>query len=344
MSPNRTILAIETSCDETSAALVKNGTDILHIETASSMRKHRKTGGIVPEVGARQQVHDIIPVIQSCLQDVSPHDIDAIAVTVGPGLIGSLVVGVETAKILSWAWQKPIIPVDHVVAHVYGAWLTDKAVPELPALGLVISGGHTEFVLIKNHGDVVFLGGTRDDAAGEAFDKTARLLGMPYPGGPEIEKASKEGNAEAVSLPLPLAYEKTSEMSFSGLKTAVRNHILSQNGNTYTADTAASFQKTVTEILSIKTHYTLENISGKPKSLILAGGVAANRYIADHFKKVFSDTLEVYVTPLMISVDNAAMIASYAHFNFHPEPIDHILPDPNYHARTVGTSKKINLT
>ena len=186
------ILGIETSCDETAAAIVEDGTKILSNVVASSVEMHAKTGGVIPEEAARQQVRSILPVVEHALKDagVKPGGINSIAVTVGPGLVGSLLVGIETARTLSLLWGKPLIPVNHLVAHIYANWLTGE--PEFPALALVVSGGHTDLVLMRGHGKIEWIGGTRDDAAGEAFDKCARLLGLSYPGGPSISaEASK---------------------------------------------------------------------------------------------------------------------------------------------------------
>ena len=224
------ILGIETSCDETAAAVIENGTKILSNVVASSVDMHAETGGIIPENAARQQIKSIIPVISSALKkaNVNKKDIDAIAVTYGPGLIGSLLVGIETAKTLSLLWKKPIIPVNHLVAHIYGNWLTEKGIPKFPALALVVSGGHTDLVLMKKHGEMKWIGGTRDDAAGEAFDKSARLLGLPYPGGPAISAEADKylaNNSKAglKFFPRPMISENNFDWSFSGLKTAVLN-------------------------------------------------------------------------------------------------------------------------
>src|SRR3972149_678274 len=200
------ILGIETSCDETSAAIVENGTNILSNVIATSAEMHAKTGGVIPEQAAREQVRSILPVIDEAIESakVKPEEIDAIAVTLGPGLIGSLIVGVETAKALSLIWKKPIIPVNHLVAHIYANWLDQEKSPSFPSLALVVSGGHTDLVLMKKHGEIAWIGGTRDDAAGEAFDKCARLLGLPYPGGPAIAEAAMNLKFKIKNLKLNL--------------------------------------------------------------------------------------------------------------------------------------------
>lgn len=330
------ILGIETSCDETSAALVENGTNVLRHELATSAGFHERTGGIVPEVGARQQILAIMPTIQEVMKGYSEDAIDAIAVTVGPGLIGSLMVGVETAKALAWAWEKPLIPVDHVVAHLYAAWLDGKT-PELPAIGLVVSGGHTEFLYIKDHGDIAFLGSTRDDAAGEAFDKIARLLGLPYPGGPQIEQLAKAGNSTKIDLPRPMLNENTLEMSFSGLKTAVR--LAEQDKNNSREDIAASFQQAVIDVLIGKTEKALEQVEAK--SLLVAGGVAANKALEEALTTKFENEVDVHISGLNLSVDNAAIIATYAYYNNKPKEVKDVVADPLYHARLVGTSRNL---
>src|SRR3990170_6063284 len=192
------ILGIETSCDETGAAIVEDGKRIVSNVVASSEELHKKYGGIIPEVAARQQVQSLIPV----LHQAKSTDFDAIAVTVGPGLLGSLLIGVESAKALSLAWEKPLVPVNHLIGHIYANWLVST--PLLPAVVLVVSGGHTDLLLMKSHTEMVYLGGTLDDAAGEAFDKTARLLGLPYPGGPAIAQLAQKGNPKTFPLPRPL--------------------------------------------------------------------------------------------------------------------------------------------
>jgi len=227
------ILAIETSCDETGAAVVEqtdSSINILSNVIASSLNLHSKTGGIIPEVAAREQSKYMIPVIEEALEKakIKEEEIDALAVTYGPGLIGSLLVGVETTKILSIIWNKPIIPVNHLFGHIYANFIKDSKpnvlnlkLPDFPAVALVVSGGHTDLVLMKSHKDITWLGGTRDDAAGECLDKVGRLLGLAYPAGPLIEQKAKLGNLKAYSFPRPLINDKEYDFSFSGLKTAV---------------------------------------------------------------------------------------------------------------------------
>ncbi|MEX1113406.1 MAG: tRNA (adenosine(37)-N6)-threonylcarbamoyltransferase complex transferase subunit TsaD, partial [Patescibacteria group bacterium] len=220
------ILAIESSCDETAAAVVTDGREVRSGVLSSQIAKHRVTGGIVPEVAARAQTETIIPVLEKAMDDAKMEwpDIDAIAVTRGPGLIGPLIVGVETAKALALAKDKPLIPVNHLAGHLY-ACLADESVFRFPYLGLVASGGHTEFVLMYGYGDFALVGSTRDDASGEAFDKVARLLGLPYPGGPEISKRAVQGDPSAFDFPRPMLNQDNLDVSFSGLKTAVRQAV-----------------------------------------------------------------------------------------------------------------------
>ncbi len=301
------ILGIETSCDETAAAIVKDGVKIISNVVASSQPMHAKYGGIIPDKAAREQLKSILPVIQ----EAKAAPIDAIAVTVGPGLIGSLLVGVETAKALALAWNKPIIPVNHLVGHIYANWLGTSS-PVLPALVLLVSGGHTELILMKDHGQFKLLGGTRDDAAGECFDKVARLLALGYPGGPAIEKAALSGNI--APLPRPMIHDKNLDFSFSGLKTAVA--MRAKENPHYLA---FELQEAVTDVLVTKTLRAAEKF--KPKSILLAGGVAANQ-------RLRSKLPQVHFPPINLCTDNAAYIASAAFFNYHPLPISKIDADP----------------
>lgn len=321
------ILGIETSCDETAAAVIKNGTKILSNVIASSAEIHAETGGIIPENAARQQIKSIIPVITSALKKakLKKGKIDAIAVTYGPGLIGSLLVGIETAKTLSLLWNKPIIPVNHLSAHIYANWLSNKRVPEFPALALVVSGGHTDIVLMKDHGKLEWIGGTRDDAAGEAFDKTARLLGLPYPGGPAISAEAEKymTNNPKVKLsffPRPIIHEKNYDWSFSGLKTAVLNEVKGKNLNKEEKQKiAAEVQEAIVDVLIKKTLRAVRKY--KPKSLLLAGGVAANSRLTEKFKIAINEhapNTSFFVPQPKLCTDNAAYIASFAHFNHSP--------------------------
>ncbi len=339
------ILGIETSCDETAAAVVEDGTKILSNVIASSVELHKKTGGIIPEVAAREQIRCIIPVIKEAIRDtqnairktshvsrITYHDdIDAIAVTIGPGLIGSLLVGVETAKTLSLVWKKPIIPVNHLVAHIYANWLESK--PEFPAIALVVSGGHTDLVLMKNHpskgrGKLRWLGGTRDDASGECFDKCARVLGLGYPGGPAIAAAAvRLGNRNqelGISLPRPMIEEENFDFSFSGLKTAVIREVQSlktnQQFNHLTIQQLSfEIQEAITDVLVERTIRAAEKY--KVKSILLAGGVAANKRLREKLSNhliIQSSNYQLFIPAPALCTDNAAYVSSFAYFNFKP--------------------------
>jgi len=311
------ILGIETSCDETAAAIVENGTKILSNVVATSSEMHAKTGGVIPEEAARQQVKSVLPVIKTALKeaDLTEKDIDLIAVTVGPGLIGSLLVGVETARTLSLLWQKPAVPVNHLVAHIYANWLSREK-PDFPALALVVSGGHTDLVLMKAHGDLEWIGGTRDDAAGEAFDKCARLLGLSYPGGPAIAKAAlKDKNGKKRKLfPRPMLKDNNFDWSFSGLKTAVLRVVEAKKEANVNL-LAAEIQEAIVDVLVAKTLKAVKKFS--PKSLLLAGGVAANARLREKFEEeIKKQKLDVIfrVPPPRLCTDNAAYIAGCAYF------------------------------
>jgi N6-L-threonylcarbamoyladenine synthase len=353
------ILGIETSCDETAAAIVEDGTKILTNVVASSVEFHKKTGGIIPEVAAREQLRCIIPVVEESIKSTtgvkSIKSIDAIAVTVGPGLIGSLLVGVETTKTLAYVWGKPLIPINHLQAHLYANWLTPKniepALPagryrtkciieiKFPAVGLVVSGGHTDLVLIKNHSQIKWLGGTRDDAAGECFDKCARLLGLGHPGGPAIaaEAAKLEiglaprlgprGNSKLeIRLPRPMINENNFDFSFSGLKTAVLNEVKKiqakkQLNNSIVSQLAYEIQEAITDVLAVKTLRAAKKY--QVKSVLLAGGVVANPRLREKFKQsVISCQLSVnlFTPPPSLCTDNATFVAACADFNYHPVP------------------------
>ncbi len=343
------ILGLETSCDETAASVIeaKPGDKYVRLLSnvvSSSLPLHAKTGGIIPEIAARQQIQYIIPVIQQALKESSLYppsskihlppstiyrpDIDAIAVTYGPGLIGSLLVGVETAKTLSYAWKKPIVPVNHLIGHIYANFICSElnarrytldANIEFPALALIVSGGHTDLVLIKEHEKIQWLGGTRDDAAGEAFDKIGRLLRLPYPGGPAIEKAAKSGNPKAFTFPRPLIGSDDFDFSFSGLKTAVFREVktMKQLSNETIADLSASMQNAIIDVLIKKTLRAAQKY--EVKSILLSGGVAANQALRDRFTlEIRNLKLEIplFVPPKNLCTDNGGMIASAAFFNY----------------------------
>lgn len=304
------ILGIETSCDETAAAVVEDGVTILSNEIASQVDIHTRYGGIVPEVASRQHTLSIIPIINSAMTKakVSWQELNAIAVTSGPGLAGSLLTGVNTAKAISIARGLPLIGVNHLEGHIYANWLAGSA-PEFPLVCLIVSGGHSDLVLMRGHGDYTMLGRTRDDAAGEAFDKAARILGLGYPGGPAVEKAAASGKN---NLNLPRAWLKnTNDFSFSGIKTALLR--LSEDGKIANPnDGAASFQIAVVEVLVKKTiSAALEN---NVKQIIICGGVAANKALRQTF--IAESPLPVFIPPLVLCTDNAAMIASCGYFRF----------------------------
>ncbi len=341
------ILGIETSCDETAAAIVENGTEILTNIVASSQDIHKKSGGIIPEIAAREQIKCVIPVINEALQLTSKkikkekslinypfekfrENFDAIAVTIGPGLIGSLLVGVESAKTMALVLNKPIIPVNHIFAHIYANWLTSGPKPQFPLIALVVSGGHTELFLMKKHGNIKWLGGTQDDAAGEAFDKTARLLGLGYPGGPAIaNEAAKYQNLnitaqKIIKLPRPMIDSKNFNFSFSGLKTAVLRQInqfkyMNQLNNSSIQLLAYEIQESISDVLVEKTIKAARQY--QVKSILLGGGVAANERLNKKFHaavKKIRLNINLHIPPPNLCTDNAAYIASFAYFNFKP--------------------------
>jgi len=319
------ILAIETSCDETAAAIVENGQKIISNTVASSVALHQKTGGIIPEVAAREQVKYLIPVIKQTLgknPEKTIKSLEALAVTIGPGLIGSLLIGVETAKTLAYVWNKPLIPINHLQAHLYANWLEGKT-PIFPALGLVVSGGHTDLVLIKNHQKIKWLGGTRDDAAGECFDKCARLLNLGYPGGPAISQAAnqlKENQKPEKILPRPMINTPDLDFSFSGLKTAVLTQYqkLQKNNrlNKLSIDQLAfEIQESIADVLTSKVDKASRQY--QVKSVLLAGGVSANQRLSQKIKQTIKN-VPVFIPSPKFCTDNAAYIASCAFFNFKP--------------------------
>ncbi len=327
------ILGIETSCDETGVAIVEKQRDtfsLLANKVASSLSFHAQTGGIIPEVAAREQVKGIIPTLSETLKeginfDISSKlvpDIDAIAVTYGPGLIGSLLVGVETAKTLSVLWDKPLIPVNHMYGHLYANWIGNKDI-QLPAIVLIVSGGHTDLLLMKGHNDIIPIGGTRDDAAGEAFDKIGRLLNLPYPAGPLIAKLSEKGNPNAFLLPRPMIGSDNLDFSFSGLKTSVLNLIKKNNwdfankdfvskNHDLLADLSASIQKAIIDVLVKKSAKAAAEHS--VNSFILGGGVAANNLLRQSLQENLKQSISLVAPSPILCTDNGAMIAAAAFF------------------------------
>jgi len=361
------ILAIESSCDETAAAVVENGTKIISNVVASSKDIQEKWGGIVPEVAAREQVKSIIPVIIEALRPftkstdlaykpIIEKNIDAIAVTIGPGLIGSLLIGVEAARTLAWTCNKPVIPVNHVLAHMYANFVFDIEII-FPAISLVVSGGHTELYLMTSYKDLKWLGGTIDDAAGECFDKTARLLGFGGRGGLAIQEAASLANGEwrmvnrnnknnpsainhkpyAITLPRPLLHDKTLNFSFSGLKTAVQREWNKLNTNHSTIQPfdhdlvnifAYEIQESITDVLVKKTMRAAQMHNAK--SIMISGGVAANTLLREKFhSQLTTYNLQLIAPPVQLCTDNAVSIASYAYFYGEKVSWEKFVAQPN---------------
>jgi len=319
------ILAIETSCDETSAAVVKNGKEILSNVVASQVEFHKKYGGIVPEIASRKHIEVIAAVVNQALADskIPLKRIDAVAATYGPGLVGSLIVGLNYAKAIAYALKKPFISVNHIEGHIYANFLNSPPFsPSLikrggrgvsfPFVCLVVSGGHTQLILIKDHGKYETLGRTRDDAAGEAFDKVARFLGIGYPGGPVIDEMAKKGDPKAIDFPRAMM-DEAYDFSFSGLKTAVVNYVKRNGKPKKLPDLVASFQQAAVDILVEKTIKAAKN--KKVKWIALAGGVSANsRLRADLSSRTKKEGFDVSIPPLYLCTDNAAMIGSAAYY------------------------------
>jgi N6-L-threonylcarbamoyladenine synthase len=331
------VLGIESSCDETAAAVVENGTQLLSNVVNSQIDIHSVYGGVVPEVAARSHLEVILPVVQKALDDAECgwDDIDAIAVTYAPGLVGSLLIGSLAARTLALLKNKPLYPIHHVEAHVYANFLS-KTTPVFPVLALIVSGGHSQLVLFHAHGDYELLGQTQDDAVGEAFDKVAKIIGLPYPGGPSIAKAAESGDPLAFKFP-KARMQNAYDFSFSGLKTAVLRTVQAQVGVAYDfpshqlservserlrADIAASFQHIAVETLVDKAEKAFHDYA--PASVVIAGGVAANQEL----RRQLSDRLPLHIdyAPMNLCTDNAAMIASlgyyYAQANEATDPRD----------------------
>ena len=308
------ILGIETSCDETAAAVVEDGSRIISNVVSSQIDIHARYGGVVPEVASRQHLLTIIPVISQAMTEVSWQDINGIAVTFGPGLAGSLLVGVNVAKAIALAKKLCIAGVNHLEAHIYANWLDsfpsssgEMGKVNFPCLCLIVSGGHSDLVLMMGHGQFEKLGRTRDDAAGEAFDKAARILGLGYPGGPAIEQAARSG---VPCLSLPRAWLKEShDFSFSGLKTALWH--LVHKGEISVADAAASFQLAIVDVLVAKTIEAAKQL--KVAQILLSGGVAANRMLREHF--LTTSPIPVLTPPPHLCTDNAAMVAACGYYH-----------------------------
>lgn len=355
------ILAIESSCDETSAAVITNGTDIRSNVIASSSLMHEKYGGIVPEVASREQLRCILPVIREAL-DIFPKkenqtfydritaNIDAIGIAVGPGLIGSLLIGVEAAKTIALVTGIPIIPVNHVLAHIYANFLNQPtgAAPILfPAISLVVSGGHTELFLMKNEKELMWLGGTIDDAAGEAFDKTARLLGFGSRGGLAIQESAKKfiptANQPVIQLPRPLLHDGTLNFSFSGLKTAILREVTALRGSgtlheSVIAQLSYEVQESITDVLVKKTLHAAEQHDAK--SILIGGGVSANLRLREKFESLLRispmSDIHFFAPPVSLSTDNAAYIGSYAFFRGTPADWHTIEATPDLSVEVCG--------
>ncbi|MBM7663313.1 N6-L-threonylcarbamoyladenine synthase [Bacillus mesophilus] len=312
------ILGIETSCDETAVAIVKDGREILSNVVSSQIESHKRFGGVVPEIASRHHVEQLTIVLEEALQQagVTFKEIDAIAVTEGPGLVGALLIGVNAAKAISFSQSIPLVGVHHIAGHIYA----NRFISEFtfPLLTLVVSGGHTELVLMKEHGSFEVIGETRDDAAGEAYDKVARTLDLPYPGGPHIDRLAQTGQP-SINLPRAWLEPDSYDFSFSGLKSAVINtlHNAKQRGEEIKPeDLAASFQESVIEVLVTKTKRAAKNYG--VKQVLLAGGVAANKGLRSQLVEAFKDEtgVELVIPPLSLCTDNAAMIAAAGSVSF----------------------------
>lgn len=313
------MLGIETSCDETAASVVRNGREVLSNIIFSQIELHKLYGGVVPEIASRKHIEKINQVIDEALAvaEVSLQDIDGIGVTYGPGLVGALLVGVSEAKAISFATKKPLIGVHHIEGHVSANYIEH---PELepPFLCLIVSGGHTHLVLVKEYGEYEIIGYTRDDAAGEAFDKVARAIGLGYPGGPKIDKLAKEGNKDGIAFPRAHIEGAPYDFSFSGVKSAVLNYINScemKNEEINTADVAASFQEAVIDVLVTRTVQAAKD--HRMKKVAIAGGVAANSSLRETMERECkNNNLSLYYPSPIYCTDNAAMIASAAYYEF----------------------------
>ncbi|MCB6840305.1 tRNA (adenosine(37)-N6)-threonylcarbamoyltransferase complex transferase subunit TsaD [Weissella viridescens] len=312
MAKDRLIMAFESSADETSVAIVRNGSEIVSLETATQIKSHQRFGGIVPEVASRHHIEQVTILAQAALEDaqVTYDDLDAVAVTQGPGLVGALLIGVTAAKTIAWAHNLPIVPVIHLAGHISAANFVEPI--QYPALALMVSGGHTELVLMREEYDYLVIGDTRDDAAGEAYDKVGRTMGLKYPSGKIIDDMAHQGT-DTYNLPRAMLNEDNFDFSFSGIKSAVINlmHNADQRGETIDLDDlASSFQAAVVEILVGKAQRALE--AYPVKSFIVAGGVAANRGLRDALASMmqrFPDT-EYIPVPIALAGDNAAMIGA----------------------------------
>lgn len=313
------ILAVETSCDETAAAVVKNGRDVLSNIISSQIALHTVYGGVVPEIASRKHIEKINQVIGEALKEAGMvlKEMDAVAVTYGPGLVGALLVGVSTAKAISFASGIPLIGVHHIEGHINANYIENKEL-EPPFICLVVSGGHSHLVVVKDYGEYEILGRTRDDAAGEAFDKVARAIGLGYPGGPKIDKVSKEGNADAISFPRAKVVDAVYDFSFSGLKSAVLNYLNScemKGISICQADVAASFQKAVVDVLVEHSMQAVKEYG--LNKFAIAGGVASNSSLREAFiRECGARKIEFYCPSPIFCTDNAAMIGTAAYYEY----------------------------
>jgi len=326
MQTDINILGIETSCDETAAAVVRNGTEVLSNIVSSQAELHCRYGGVVPEIASRAHIEKIYPIIEQAIEQsgLGSSDIDAIAVANQPGLTVALIVGITAAKTLAIVWQKPLIAINHIHAHLQSAMMETKYL-QLPAVALVVSGGHTSLYECKNVLELELLGSTIDDAAGEAFDKVASILNLPYPGGPSIEKAAKGGNPAAIDFPRTMLAKDSLDFSFSGLKTAVLYYCQGQDmkgksridkmSQEEIADIAASFQAAVVDVLIRKTEKACDKVGAK--TILLGGGVAANSLLRSELEKMARQTgRRLLVAPRKYCTDNAVMVASLAYYKY----------------------------
>ncbi len=330
------ILGIETSCDETAAAVVVDGRDVLSSVVSSQVDLHARFGGVVPEIASRAHVELLTPVVARALVEAGIDDdhVDAVAATVGPGLVGALLVGVSAAKTLALVWDVPFVAVNHLEAHLYAALLEEPGL-EFPVIVLLVSGGHTLLVLMEGHGRYQVLGSTIDDAAGEAFDKVARYLGLGYPGGPAVDHIAMEGDPEAIAFPRAILDEGY-DFSFSGLKTSVVNHVR-RNPDVATADVAASFQEAVVDVLVTKARRAARDHGAK--GLVLAGGVAANSQLRERvIDACMADGLHPFLPSRSMCTDNAAMVAATGWYRLQsdgPSPLD-VGAQPNLRLRSTA--------
>jgi len=320
---NTVVLGIETSCDETAAALVMGGYDVLSSVVSTQVDLHAQYGGVVPEIASRAHLDLLNPVVARAIVEagVEPGRIDAVACTIGPGLVGALLVGVSAAKALAMTWEVPFIGVNHMEAHLYAAFLEDQSL-EMPLVVLLVSGGHTMLIEMRDHGSYRLLGQTIDDAAGEAFDKVARFLDLGYPGGPAIDREAERGDPTAIAFPRAMLNDGL-DFSFSGLKTSVINHVR-KNPDVAAADVAASFQEAVVDVLVAKARRAATSVGAR--GLVLGGGVAANSLLRRRFAEVGEeDSVRVFLPSLAMCTDNAAMIAATAWRRLRhdgPTPLD----------------------